>query len=173
MRCLLSTRISRCTGITGFRYRQGLVRKSYLFRIPRQTLIPRARNSVFQNFCSRLSKLTVPVSLLGDVESDLSSLDQTKEGPVLKRANGRGLKYSAGCRGGPHQPLWAVDPAPYWIWAVRPAGSNEEAPVRVVVACPQANPAHARYPPLRSQRFHTVFRPPYPQIDSIAASRGA
>jgi len=33
------------TEIHGFRYRQGLVRKSYLFRIPPQTLIPRARNS--------------------------------------------------------------------------------------------------------------------------------
>ncbi len=33
---------------------------------------PAITTSVCQNFCSRLSKLTVPVSLLGDVESDLS-----------------------------------------------------------------------------------------------------
>ncbi len=33
------------TAILGFGYRQWLVRKSYLFRIPPQTLIPRARNS--------------------------------------------------------------------------------------------------------------------------------
>ena len=30
---------------TGFRYRQWLVRKSYLFRIPPQTLIPQVRES--------------------------------------------------------------------------------------------------------------------------------
>ena len=33
------------TETPGFRYRQWLVRKSYLFRIAPQTLIPRARNS--------------------------------------------------------------------------------------------------------------------------------
>ena len=33
---------------------------------------PAITTSVCQFFCSRLSKLTVPVSLLGDVESDLS-----------------------------------------------------------------------------------------------------
>ncbi len=33
---------------------------------------PLITTSDCQNFCSRLSKLTVPVSLLGEVESDLS-----------------------------------------------------------------------------------------------------
>ncbi len=46
----------------------------------------------------------------------------------MKRENGRGLQYSAGTGVVSINRVASVGPAPYGIWAVRPAGTKEKAP---------------------------------------------